>query len=77
MTQQQIELSPEEKLDLEERVTKRVALISRHRIFSSWLTRASKELANGRNIGHINANLPPPFLLDDYETKRAIEEGIQ
>ncbi len=72
-----LELTPEEQLDLEERVTKRVELIKRSRAYSAWMSRAKKEIANGRNVGHINANLPPPFSLDEYELKRAIEEGLQ
>ncbi len=73
---QQLELTPEEQLDLEERVTTRVELISRHRRFTNWLNLGKREIANGRNVGHINANLPPPHSLDDYELKRAIEEGL-
>jgi hypothetical protein len=74
---QQIELSPEEHLDLEERVTARVELISRHRRFTDWLNLGKREISIGRNANYIREYLPPPHALDEYELRRAIEEGLQ
>jgi hypothetical protein len=76
MSQQQLELTPEEKLDLEERVTERVDIILRHRRFVDWLNLGMREIALGRNANYIREHHKPPHQLDDYEIKRAIEAGL-
>jgi hypothetical protein len=69
---EEIQLTPDE----ERQVTTRVELIIRHKRFTEWLNLGKREIATGRNVGHIKANLPQPHSFDEYETKRAIEEGL-
>jgi hypothetical protein len=69
---EQIQLTPDE----ERQVTQRVESIIRHREFAVWLNRGKRTIAAGRNVAYIKEYLPPPHQLDDYEMKRAVEEGL-
>lgn len=66
------QLTPDE----ERQVTTRMELISRHRRFTDWLNLGKREIATGRNANYIKEYHPPPHPLDQYELKRAIEEGL-
>ncbi len=68
----QVQLSASERQEVE----RRVALITRHKAFSAWLHKAEELLAAGYNVAAIRRHLPTPHALDDYETKRVIEEGV-
>jgi hypothetical protein len=72
----EIQLTPEEEREVNEQVASRVEAMSKHREFAIWLNHGKREIANGHNIAYIRDCVPLPHPLDDYEMKRAIEEGL-
>jgi uncharacterized iron-regulated membrane protein len=73
---QQFTLTPEEKAEIDQRVAEQVGTLTRHREFAAWLNHGQRALAAGNNAAYIREYLPPPHILDEYEMKRAIEEGL-
>ena len=51
-------------------------VIERARAFAAWLNRGKQFRAVGHNVAWIRKYFPEPHVLDDYELKRAIEEGL-
>jgi hypothetical protein len=56
--------------------TERDAMIKRQRDFAQWLHKGMQYRATGRNIAYIRQYHPWPHKFDEYELKRAIEEGL-
>lgn len=56
--------------------TERDEMIERARAFAKWLNKGKQLRATGRNVGYIRQYHPWPHKLDEYELKRAIEEGL-
>jgi len=52
------------------------AMIERHREFTKWMNKAKKFRTTGYNVGYIERYLKRPHDFDEYELKRAIEEGL-
>ncbi len=69
---EQIELTPEDK----QLIKARVELITRAKRFTEWLNLAKRQKTTNRTVAYIQESLPPPHILDEYEMKRAIEEGL-
>ncbi len=70
------QLTPEDKLEVDRRVEAQVQIIRRHKAFTEWLNRIIQSKANGANAATLQATIPPPHTLDDYELRRAVEEGL-
>ncbi len=51
-------------------------LIERARAFAVWLDKGKEFRAFGHNIAFIRKHWPQPFKFDEYELRRAIEEGL-
>ncbi len=51
-------------------------MIERQRVFAQWLNKGKELRATARNIAYIRQYHPRPHKLDEYELKRAIEEGL-
>ena len=75
---EQIQLTPEDQLTPEEKqmIKVRVELIMRAKRFTEWLNLGKRQIATNRTVAYIQEYLPPPHFLDEYEMKRAIEEGL-
>jgi hypothetical protein len=70
------QLTPEDRLEVKKRVESKLQIISRHKVFTEWLNRIIQAKANGANAATLQATIPPPHTLDDYELRRAVEEGL-
>lgn len=56
--------------------TERDEMIERARAFGKWLNKGKQFRTVGHNIAWIRQNHPQPHKFDEYELKRAIEEGL-
>lgn len=56
--------------------SERDEMIKRQRKFAQWLNKGKELRSTGRNVGYIRQYHPWPHELDEYELKRAIEEGL-
>lgn len=56
--------------------SERDEMIKRQRRFAQWLNKGRELRSTGRNVGYIRQYHPRPHDFDDYELKRAIEEGL-
>ena len=56
--------------------SERAEVIERARAFATWLNKGKRFRAIGHNIAWIRQYHRQPHQLDDYELRRAIEEGL-
>lgn len=56
--------------------TERDEMIKRGRAFAKWLQDGKRKIANGLTPAYVRIHHKKPFAFDEYEMRRAIEEGL-